>query len=287
MKRRRSLFIHLSHIRLLAQKFAMVFLFLFAFILMMLNKAENVVFEKTSSFAMDIATPLLDVVVLPAKAVSFVYDYFVDLKHIRRDNINLKEENEKLHELYNKARMSEIENKLLSDLMNYITPPEADFVTTRVIAEEGDAFSNSIIAYVGDSDVETGQVALSEKGVIGRVDEVGNVYAKVVLLTDITSKIPVVIERSRVRGILAGDNTPSPKLIFTPLDSELLIGDRIVTSGVAGAFPAGLPVGKIVSINKNEVTVKPFGRLEQLEYIKIVDYNIAEVIDVPISDEEL
>lgn len=274
MKRRRSLFIHLSHIRLLAQKFALVILFISAFALMLVNKTDTVLIEKTSSVATDIVSPVIDVLVIPAKVVARFYDYFKDLKEIHADNQRLKEENRKLNNLFDRARALEIENKLLADLLNYVTPPEASFVTARVIAEEGDAFSHSIVAYIGGNKVRKGQVALSDKGVAGRVDRMGKMYARIILITDINSKIPVMVEKTRVRGILSGDNTTTPKMIFIPLDAEIAIGDRIVTSGVAGVFPAGLPVGKVVSLDKNEIRVKPFSNLDQLEYIKLVDYGL-------------
>lgn len=170
MKRRRSLFVHFSHIRLLAQKFALVILFLSAFVLMLVNKTDTVIIEKTSTVATDVISPVIDVLVIPAKAIASVYDYFKDLKEIHNDNQRLKDENKQLTNLYDRARALEIENRLLSDLLNYVTPPEAEFMTARVIAEEGDAFSHSVIAYVGDKPVKKGQVALSDKGVVGRVD---------------------------------------------------------------------------------------------------------------------
>lgn len=219
MKRRRSLFVHFSHIRLLAQKFALVILFLSAFVLMLVNKTDTVIIEKTSTVATDVISPVIDVLVIPAKAIASVYDYFKDLKEIHNDNQRLKDENKQLTNLYDRARALEIENRLLSDLLNYVTPPEAEFMTARVIAEEGDAFSHSVIAYVGDKPVKKGQVALSDKGVVGRVDRVGNVYAKIILITDINSKIPVMVEKTRVRGILSGDNSTTPKMIFYSVGS--------------------------------------------------------------------
>ena len=277
MKRRRSLFIHLSYIRILAKKFAIVLLFISAFVLMLLNKTETLIVEKTSSVATDMVSPLVDVLVVPARAVAGVYDYFRELKEVYKDNQALREENKKLLDLYDKTRVLEVENKLLSNLLNYVAPPEAKYITARVIAEEGDAFSHSLIAYTGGN-VKKGQVALSERGVIGRVDQVGQMYSKIILITDINSKIPVMVERTRVRGILSGDNTPQPKMVFIPLDAELNVGDRIVTSGVAGVFPSGLPVGNIVSVEKNNVQVKPFNNLDRLEYVRIVDYGLDGVI---------
>ncbi len=279
MKRRRSLFLHLSHIRLLAKKFALVFLFLTAFVLMLVNKTDTVIIDKTSSVATDVVSPMIDVLVIPAKMLAKGYDYFRDLKQIHKDNQRLKEENQRLNVIYDRYRALEIENKLLSELLNYVTPPEMELVTGRVIAEEGDAFSHSMIAYTGDEKVKKGQVAMAEKGVVGRVDRVGINYARVILITDINSKIPVMVEKSRVRGILSGDNTNLPKLIFIPLDAGISVGDRIVTSGVAGVFPTGLPVGRVVSVRKGEITVKPFSNLEQLEYIKLVNYGLGGILD--------
>lgn len=279
MKRRRSLFLHLSHIRLLAKKFALVILFLTAFILMLINKTDTVIIDKTSSVATDMVSPLIDVLVIPAKMVAKGYDYFKDLKQIHQDNIRLREENRRLQMVYDRFRALEVENKLLSNLLNYVTPPRSDFVTARVIAEEGDAFSHSMIAYIGNENVKKGQVALSDRGVIGRVDKVGQRYVKIILITDINSKIPVMVEKSRIRGILSGDNSTMPKLIFIPLDAKVNVGDRIVTSGVAGVFPAGLPIGKVIKVSKNEIVVKPFSSLEQLEYIRLVDYGIEGILD--------
>ena len=279
MKRRRSLFIHLSYIRILAKKFAIVILFLTAFALMLLNKTESVILEKTSSFATDMVSPVVDLLVVPARMVAGVYDYFGEIKEVYKDNQELREENKKLLNLYDKMKVLEVENKLLSNLLNYVAPPEAKYVTARIIAEEGDAFSHSVIAYTGDSDkVKKGQVVLSDRGVVGRVDKVGNMYSKILLITDINSRIPVMVEKNRVRGILAGDNTSIPQMVFIPLDADLSVGDRIITSGVAGVFPSGLPIGQISSIEKNKVTIKPYSNLNSLEYVRIVDYGLEGII---------
>ncbi len=276
MKRRRGLFLHLSHIRLLAKKFALVILFLLAFVFMLLNKTENAIIDKTYGWASEVTLSIIDVLVIPAKIIAQGYNYVRDLRSLYRDNVQLRAENQKLNVVYNKYKSLEIENRLLTSLLNYATPPNSEFVTARVIAEEGGAFSHSLLAYVGDKKVKKGQVALSDKGVVGRVDKILGNYVKIILITDINSKIPVLIENTRVRGILSGNNTLSPRLVFIPLDATVKVGDRIVTSGVAGVFPAGLPVGKIVSVGKYEIIVKPFSGLERLEYVKLVDYSIAD-----------
>lgn len=276
MKRRRSLHVHLSHIKLLAKKFMLVFLFFTAFVLMLLNKTDNVIINNTSGIASNVVSSLIDVLIIPAKVFSQGYDWMKNLRNIYKDNEILKKENKRLNIIYDRYKSLEVENKLLASLLNYVVPPKANFITARVVAEEGDAFAHSMIAHVGDANVSKGQVALSDKGVVGRIDNVSGKYAKIILITDINSKIPVMVENTRMRGILSGDNTSIPKLIFVPLDAKIDVGDRIVTSGVAGVFPAGLPIGKIIGVKKSEISVKPFSGLEQLEYIKLVNYNLSE-----------
>ena len=274
MKRRRSLFLHLNQLKLLAKKFALVILFLAALTLMLFSKNQNTLLEQSSGATTSLVGAVVDVLVVPAKMLAQGYDFFSNLATIKRDNKELLEENRKLRLLKDKYEALEVENKLLSDLLNYVPLPEVNFISARVVAEESDAFAHSMLAYVGSKNVAKGDVVLSDRGVVGRVDKVAAYYAKIILITDINSNIPVMTEKTRIRGVLSGDNTTVSKLIFVPLDAEINVGDRIVTSGVSGVFPAGLPVGQVVSVGKNEIKVKPFASLEKLEYVRIVKYGI-------------
>ena len=286
MKRRRSLFLHLNQLRLLAKKFALVILFFATIILMILNKNNSPTLEESEGAALNVVAPIVDVLVVPAKLLARGYDYFSELKQIKQDNKQLREENRRLKVLQDKYKALQVENKLLAGLLNYVPLPEVSFVSAQVVAEENDAFSHSLVAYISDKRVSKGDVVLSDQGVVGRVEKVFRHYVKIILMTDINSKIPVMLEKTRVRGILSGDNTMVPKLIFTPLDAEINVGDRVVTSGVSGVFPAGLPIGEVVSVSKNEMRVKPFVSREKLEYIKIVKYGIGGLLNVGESAEE-
>ena len=286
MKRRRSLFLHLNQLKLLAKKFALVILFLATIVLMILNKNDSPTLEGPSGSALNVVAPVVGVLVIPAKFLAQGYDYFSELKQIKQDNRLLREENRRLRILQDEYKALQIENKLLAELLNYVPLPKTEFVSARVVAEENDAFAHSMVAYVADKDVVKGDVVLSDQGVVGRVENVARDYVKIILITDINSKIPVMIQKTRIRGILSGDNTIIPKLIFTPLDAEINIGDRVVTSGVSGVFPAGLPVGEVVSVSKNEIRVKPFVTREKLEYIKIVKYGIGGLLDTEESSLE-
>ena len=282
----------LSHIRQLLKKFALVILFLIAFVMMLLNKTDTVLIDKTSSVATDIVSPVVDVLILPARLLANAYDYLKDLSLAHKQNQFLKAENRRLRLVSERARSLEIENRLLAKLLNYTRPDEENLVTARVVAEEGDAFSHSLIAYTGkNSTAQKGQIVLTDKGVVGRLDKVGQLYSKILMITDINSRIPVMIENTRVRGILAGDNELNPKLVFTPISADIKEGDRIVTSGVAGVFPAGLPIGVVSHVSKREIRVLPSADLNKVEYVKIVSFpldeesNLSEAGVVEVRDE--
>lgn len=284
MKHRRVLFMQLSQIRQLIKKFALVILFLIAFVLMMVNKTDTILIDKTSSMATGILSPVVDVLIVPARLVAHVYDYFKDMSLAYEENKFLKKENRKLRLIGEQARALEIENRLLSRILNFTKPPVDKLTTARIVAEEGDAFSHSLIAYIGKNNiVEKGQIVLNEDGVVGRIDKIGNSYAKILLLTDINSRIPVVLEKNRTRGMVAGDNTLNPKLVFLPLSSEVNIGDRLVTSGVAGVFPPGLPVGFVSKIDKREIRIQPYADLNSLEYVKIVSFENVDELSQDVS----
>ena len=96
---------------------------------------------------------------------------------------------------------------------------------------------------------------------------------------NINSKISVMIENTRVRGMMVGQNDIWPELVFLPLDAELNVGDKVVTSGIGGVFPVGLPVGKIASVSKNSAKIEPANNLSRLEYVMIVDYKLPDPAD--------
>lgn len=287
MKRRRVLFIQLSQFRLFARKLLIAALFISALALMMLSKADIMLLNKVTDTAFLIFNPLIKVVQLPAQLVYDGYGTIKDVVRVYKENKQLKKENLEMTLLKNQVRTLKMENKLLSGLLNYTPPPEATFVSAKIIAEEGDGFSHSLIAYIDkDADVQEGQIVLGSESVIGRIEAVSGHYVRILLFTDINSKIPVIVERSRERGILSGDNTAIPKLLFTSLDADIRTGDMLVTSGVAGIFPAGLPIGIVSRIGEDEIDVETITDIPRLEYVRIVNYGIYDDVKRITSEEE-
>jgi rod shape-determining protein MreC len=134
--------------------------------------------------------------------------------------------------------------------------------------------------------VRKGQAVIAGENLVGRVAEVGARVGRILLLTDPSSNIPVMIEGSRAKAILSGDNTDRPRLNYLSPNSNPAVGNRIVTSGHGGAFPPGMPVGVIASIQDGIVRVEPFVHRYQLEYVAVVDYGLPGVLPSDAADTD-
>ena len=275
MVRQKVLLIKVGELKDLFRKLFVVILFLTAFLFIMLSRFDSVAIEALNKVVIKVTGPVMQVVELPARVIHHVWTYFDDISHMYAENQLLRDENKQMMILQNKVRTLEVENQLLSRLLNYVPPAEASFMSAQVVAESGDKFTHLLLIYVGNEAVKKGQIVMGDESVIGRIDTVSPPYAKVILITDINSKIPVVVERTRVRGILSGNNKDLPQLIFMRSTTDVQEGDIVVTSGVGGMFPAGLPIGFIGSINGNRVEVEPMADLSRVEYVRIVDYGLA------------
>jgi rod shape-determining protein MreC len=168
------------------------------------------------------------------------------------------------------------ENKELRGLLNYKTEPSASFISARVIAETGGAFVRSLIVTAGKEDgVREGMAVMTGDGLIGRVVEVGDWSARLLLITDMNSRIPVMVTGTGDHAILAGDNTPEPKLLYLPLESDVKTGARIVTSGHGGIFPPNIPVGVVTSGGHGALDVAPIAPLGRINQVRLIDFTLA------------
>jgi len=168
-----------------------------------------------------------------------------------------------------------------------LTPPaDARYVSAQVIANSGGAFVRMILINAGTEDhIARGQAAITGEGLVGRLTEVGDRAARVLLITDLNSRIPVTVERSHVNAVLAGDNSERPRLLYLPPPDGVKVGDRIVTSGEGGVFPPGLPVGVVGSLDAAGPRVEPYVELSQIGYVLVVDYGLSRSLPQPPQPE--
>lgn len=260
-------------VKVLLQRFAFLFLILAAFGLMLLSKAETTLMERASEVVIDVFAPIMDALSQPAAAVSDAVRIVRELSAIRSENERLRQENERLLAWQEAARRLMAQNDALMGLLDFKPDPRARYVAARVIGDSGGAYVRSMLVNAGEREgIRKGQAVVTGRGLAGRIAAAGLRSARVLLITDINSRVPVLVESSRDRAILAGDNSGRPRLAFLPANAAVRNGDTIVTSGHGGVFPPGLPVGRVIVSDDGAVRVQPLVQFERLEFVRVVDY---------------
>jgi len=269
-------------IRVLAHRFAYVGLVLTAGALMMLGKADAVLMERLRVQVNEAVAPILEILSQPIDAVARVAEQVQSWIALHDENERLNRDRERLLQWQTVARHLEAENATLRQLLKFVPEPDARFVTARVIADSGGAFAHSLLLSAGaSSGVGKGQAVVTGEGLVGRIAGVGDGAARVLLITDLNSRIPVLVGSDRTRAILAGDNSNRPKLLYLKPDAVIAEGDQVVTSGHAGAFPPGLAIGSVASVSDGEIRVTPFVERSRLEYVRVVDYGLTGILKEP------
>ena len=254
-------------------------LILAAFGIVVLGKAETALFERLRAGVVDFVAPIMNVMARPAATVADAIEGINELGRLREENAKLRAQNERL--LHWQAAGLKLGGKRPSPRAapSFAPEAEADIVTARVVGDSGGACSSGRSSWsTGARDgVAKGQAAMTGDGLVGRVVSVGGRSARVLLITDLNSRIPVVFEESRERAILAGDNTAAPKLSFLRHGARVNTGDRIVTSGHGGVLPAGLPIGIVSNVAGEEIHVRPFAALDRFEFVRVIAHREAAV----------
>ena len=269
----------LGTVKYLLQRFAFLSLIGLTFALMLIGKADTILVERARMVVSDAVTHILRVMAEPAATVSHFVTNLRELAAIREQNAALRESNTRLLEWQAVAQKLENENRQLRGLLGTVNEPETRSVTARVVADSGGAFAQSILVTAGNrNNVAKGQAVITTEGLAGRVTQSGYRSSRVLLITDINSRIPVRVGEAGDRAILAGNNSSRPQLNYLGAKSSAAPGDRVVTSGDAGAFPPGLPVGRVVSVDDANVVVEPFVSRDRLQFVEILDFGLTGIL---------
>jgi len=265
--------------RSLAQRFAFLLLLGIAVGLLIIGRTDPKIFEETRMALIDSTAPMLDALSRPVATISDAMDRVWELAHIRKTNAALKAENARLLQWQHAARRLLAENNQLRTLLKYSGEAPAHSVAARVIGDSSGPFVRSLLVNAGTREgVRRGHAAITGAGLLGRVAATGGKSSRVLLINDLNSRIPVLVESSRARAVLAGDNSKRPRLIFVSANADVKIGSRIVTSGHGGMFPTGLPIGIITEIGDAGIRIETFASSDQLEFVRLVDYGLDGVI---------
>lgn len=262
-------------LKTIIQRFAFLALISLAIALLFLGKANIGVVEKMRTSATDFLAPILATISEPVDAFHKAVARVQKLTSLIEENERLREENARLLKWQAVGRTLEQENDNFRQLLNALSDPLVLPITARVVGDSGGPFVRTLLLNAGRREgVRVGQAVVAPLGLVGRIAEVGERSARVLLLTDLNSRIPVVMEKSRHKGILVGDNSSMPLLDFLPTNATVSPGDRIFTSGDGGMLPAGRPIGFVSSLSEKGIRVQAYADWTRLEYVSVLRYDL-------------
>ena len=254
-------------------------LLLAAFGLTLLARVAPGPAQQLRAVASDAVAPAYSLVGGPVSGVRDMLATAMSVVHVARENAALRAENARLRRWYDAAQALAGENVALRAQLHWLPQPEPSFVTARVVADTGGLYDRAVLLSVGpNSPVQRGQIALDAAGLVGRVSQVGSRSARILLITDATSRVPVMLADSHARAIVLGTNAPLPRLMYYPQDVMPKEGERVVTSAEAGAFPAGLPVGTVHYERPSTPVIVPAASLGSLDLVRIFDYGLTSIL---------
>lgn len=223
--------------------------------------------------------PSVEWTLAPVTTVSRMIQDFENLDQVYEQNRELRRELQHMKGWREAALQLEEKNARLRALNNVRLSPRIGFITGEVMTDSGSPFRQSALLNIGQIDgVVDGSATVDGLGLVGRISGVGERTARVVLLTDVNSRVPVFVQPSGQRALLSGDNTTAPLLEFVEAPDKVRPGDRVVTSGDSGVFPSDLLVGSAAVGPEGRLRVRLAADYRRLEFIRVLRHNAGEAI---------
>lgn len=238
--------------------------------------------ERFRAMAVDKVVPSFDWAMAPITGAANLIADFQSYQQLAEQNQNLRRELRQMTAWKEAALQLEQENAKLLGLNNVKLDPQLTYITGEVITDSGSPFRQSVLVNVGMRDgIIDGWPTMDGIGLVGRIAGVGQETSRVMLLTDTSSRIPVTIQPSGQKAILAGDNTLNPPLEFLEDTALIRPGDRVVSAGDGGVFPADLLVGQVALGSDRRLRVRLAADYQRLEFLRVLRSQPHEEIDDP------
>ena len=258
---------------LVFRKIETIFFIILSVIFLITSKINRDFSSKISNIFITVSAPIIKIVSFPINGTIDLIVNFGELATAKRENVKLREELFKLQNYYLTSLAIHQENKELRSALNFVKSKTENYKVARIIGMSHQAFDQKLLIDSGKSrDIKEGQIIAGNRGVIGRVSEVFEDKSRILLLTDSSSRIPIIASRARNRGILAGNNSGLMEILYLPKNHQIAVGDKIFTSSDGDTVPPGLLIGVVKKIDKNSVYVSGIEDINSLNIVTIIDY---------------
>ncbi|MCU9849550.1 rod shape-determining protein MreC [Defluviimonas sp. WL0024] len=238
--------------------------------------------EQFRAAVIDRVVPNLDWALLPVTKFVDMVEGFQSYASLYEQNQELRRELQQMKAWKEAAVQLEQQNAKLLAQNQVRLDPKLTSVSGVVLADAGSPFRQSVLLNVGARDgIVDGWATMDGLGLVGRISGVGQTTARVILLTDASSRIPVTIQPSGQKAMLVGDNSAAPPVEFLEAPEQVRPGDRVISSGDGGVFPAGLLVGQVELDKDRRLRVRLAADYERLNFLRVLRSHPAEQITAP------
>lgn len=248
-----------------------------ALILFSLNVPNNREANVIERGVMNLFAPLLKPVAGISGFIEEVWDGYISLVNVRRDNERLHYAIKELSSRIAAGDEALLENQRLDRLLDMKESIKLPTVGVTVVGEDVSSWFHTLVIDRGTSSgLMVGMAVVAADGVVGQIVKVAATTSRVLLLTDHASGIAATIQRSRARGVVKGKGEGLCSLEFTTREEDVMVGDLVVTSGIGGVYTKGLPIGEVTMVKRGQygvfqtVTIHPRVNLAHLEEMLVV-----------------
>jgi rod shape-determining protein MreC len=226
---------------------------------------------------LEAVTPVAYLVRSASTAIGEAWNGYVDLVGVRQEKEWLRRRVRELESLADGAGEIGAENERLRSLLALRDEMPRDAVAARIAGADVGGLFRTVTLNKGERDgIEKGMAVIAADGVVGRIVATSPHASRVLLAVDPSSGVDALVQRTRARGIVEGGSEAGCRLKFVKRREELLVGDRVITSGLDGIFPRGVAIGRIVGVPRDDrglfqtAEVEPAVDLERLEEVLVV-----------------
>ncbi len=240
--------------------------------------------------------PVAHTATAASDTVTGVFESFRLAGTLREENRQLRDELEAMQRSLVRLHGVEEELQRLSRISGYSRPESGRFFVADVVYVDRASWLRTLVIYTGSAEPSHNQPVITARGLVGRIVVPAEPYAKVLLLTDRSAAVSAMIERTRRRGMVRGNGEEPLLLDNIPLQEDIRPGDRVVTAGIDGVFPRGIPIGVVTDVEPgaelfHHIRVQPYIDLAILDQVyvlteQVVPTEIKEALSRPGSSAQ-
>lgn len=255
-------------------------LLLFGLVLISLRVKQRQGVTFLDAVVLELTSPMQKAATFVIKSVHGVFQQYVFLVRLQRENELLKRRIAELQEETHQMKEMELANERLRKLLQFREKMPTSVIGAEVIGRDPSSWFKSVTVNKGDRDgINKGMAVISSEGVVGQILKTAPHYATVLLITDYNSAIDTLVQRTRAKAIVEGKEENRCELKYLLRTEEVAVGDVVITSGLGGIFPKGLVVGEIMAVDK-----KSHGVFQYAELAPSVDLTkLEEVFIISVS----